>query len=135
MGKEGSWFEATSVNVRIMNPYSRDLDPGYEVAIIRGSARAEIDFQLLLDSNDDSKYELVAKLRNVKLEVGDLKTYFDSQMMQTEDVMSEMCDPLVQLFAEGLNKRADEVGLILAKPTAEDLSESKLYIYDGFLMI
>ena len=81
VGKDGSWFEAESVNIRIMNPYSRDLDPGYEVAIIRGSAKAEIDFQLELDSNDDSKYELVAKLRNVKLEVSDLKTYFDSEMI------------------------------------------------------
>ena len=49
--------------------------------------------------------------------------------------MSQMCDSLVQLFSEGLNEQADELGLSLAKPTAADLSESKLYIYDGFLMI
>ena len=80
-----SYIEAADVSLRIMNPFSQDLEQGYEVAIIRGSARAEVDFQLVLDSNDDSKYELVAKLRNANLKVADMKTYFDSELVEDEN--------------------------------------------------
>ena len=54
------------------------------MAIVRGSIRADIDFELVLDLNDDSKYKLVARLQNASLKMINMKTYFDSVEVQTE---------------------------------------------------
>ena len=125
-----------------MNPFS-EADQGYEAAIIRGSARANLDFQLVIDLNDDSKYELLVNLQNATLEVAEMKAYFQSDLVVTDfqykdgdEEHKSILDPLIELFTNSLNKKAGELlGLSLAKPTSQDLSESKLYTYDGFLMI
>ena len=74
-----STISAGDISLRVMNPFS-DEDEGYEAAIIRGSASAKIDFELVVDLNADSKYELVVKLYDAVIEVSEVKTYFQCEL-------------------------------------------------------
>ena len=69
----GCSIAAGDVTLRIMNPFSTP-EQAYEAAIIRGSARADIDFEVVVDTTSDLNYNLVAKLRNAEIQVADLKT-------------------------------------------------------------
>ena len=74
-----STISAGDISLRVMNPFSDD-DQGYEAAIIRGSASAKIDFEIVVDLNTDSKYELVVKLYDAVIEVSEVKTYFQCEL-------------------------------------------------------
>ena len=83
-------------------------------------------------------------MQNSTFEVTDLKTYFWSELtvedlntIADDEAENSSIGPIIELFADGVNDEveANDLGLKLAKPSSEDISESKLYIYDGFLLI
>ena len=120
---DASRFTAEA-SLRLLNPFNEEFEALYMVLKID----ANIQFELLQD------FTLIANIEDSKLEVTEFETYFQSkvtvsQMNKKLDSLKEPAIKMTNSFL-GMGK-----GLPIPKQIEAELSKTRLFTYDHFLMV
>ena len=124
----GSKIEG-AVEVTVMNPFG--MDQGYEAIIMKARIQADILFLLSIDS-----HVLGGGLKNTTMVVDSLKTLFYATAT-VEKLNQGNIGSWADQVSSALNHLIydSKLGLALANPVEFELSTTRLFVYDNFLLV
>lgn len=110
--------------LRFLNPYN----PLYDAVSMSVAVSSKIQFELLHD------FIIAGKMIDMKISVVDVKTYFQTEVkLKDLDVkVSALGQPFTQLVNSQL---LAGLGLKVHKSYKSEFSQTRLFVYDSFLMI
>lgn len=122
---EGSKL-STELVITVVNPFNSE----YEAMIIYTAATAEVEFELLQDYD----FTLIGHLQNEVVSLTDYKMLFFSEA--TLEELQDRVSLLSDLLMAELNKLEEGgKGLLLGKPVEQEVSEARMFVYEGFIMV
>ena len=112
------------INMRILNPFKEDFD----------IARLNLDYTFKIEFELTSGLILAGLIRDVTFTVQEMQTFFTSKTTTTSftKALKAFNEPFMRLANE---KLTEGYGLPLPGNMTRSFEKTRMFIYDGFLMI